>query len=387
MGSFVAGAAKADITPTDLRHVYLAGFGNNRKATHVLDPLYVRCLYVSDDEREFALAVYDLIGLMTPEVVRLREAPGDPSPDHIWIACTHSHSGPDMLGLWGPTPVQGLPLLSGVDKRYFSFLTAETARVVRRAKRNARPATVAFNVDRTPKDATTWNIRDRSIMDHELCVMHFAREGSGEAIATLTNFGAHPECLWERNTGISADYLAPFHATVERSLGGISVFVNGALGGMVTPGIDDAASLEARIPFCKRYGADLAEIALRAVRDATNATAPRLEFRHREFAVPLKNDLLGFIRNFGVLDRPYADGCVQSCIGLGRLGPARFIGVPGEVLPEFGLALKKRFAGEPTFLLSVCNDELGYLLPAPYFDDDNYHYERSVSPVPAPRRS
>src|SRR5260370_23802469 len=44
-GAIRAGAAKNAITP-DLaaRTVYLAGFGHNRIATAVHDPLYVRCL-------------------------------------------------------------------------------------------------------------------------------------------------------------------------------------------------------------------------------------------------------------------------------------------------------------------------------------------------------
>ncbi|MCX7642395.1 MAG: hypothetical protein N2116_01105, partial [Armatimonadetes bacterium] len=49
--AFQAGAAKRDVTPSLDRPVFIAGFGNNRTATAIHDPIWVRCLTVSDGKR------------------------------------------------------------------------------------------------------------------------------------------------------------------------------------------------------------------------------------------------------------------------------------------------------------------------------------------------
>jgi len=379
-GEILAGASKADVTPIDLKNVFLAGFGNNRRATHVLDPIFARALYLSDGRREFAIVVFDLIGLMTPFTRRLRESVGEIDPAGIWVACTHSHSAPDTLGLWGPGPFDGLALTSGVDKRYLSFLVEETRRLVSRAKRLARPATFHFGLDKRPKGHITYNIRDQKIMDHDLGCMAFLRSHDGRAIAMVTNYGSHPESLWENNTGISPDYLAHYHRAIENAFGGTSIFLNGALGGMVTPGISMDASLKERLPFYKKYGEELAEFAISAANSAQKATVKKIGFSEKPLLIPIQNDHLSFAGNFGVLNRELTSLGVESSIGVLSIGPARFLAAPGEVLPELGLELKSIVGGDPSFLISLCNDELGYLLPSDYFDDENYEYEQSMSP-------
>jgi len=48
VGAFEAGAAKRDLTPPMDRPVFLAGFGHNRTAVGVHDPVWARCLALSD---------------------------------------------------------------------------------------------------------------------------------------------------------------------------------------------------------------------------------------------------------------------------------------------------------------------------------------------------
>ncbi len=378
---FYAGAAKVDITPIDISGVYLAGFDSNRKADHVIDPLYARALYLRDGKNEFALVVFDLIGLMYPEAMRLRESAGVMDPKDIWIACTHTHSGPDTIGLWGPS-VGAFPLDTGADKSYFSFLVKETGNLIQRAKRLARPATLAFASDASEKDSHTWNVQNRKLMDHRFNVMTVVRKDGKGVIACLSNFGSHPEALWENNTGISPDWVAPMHKAVERKLGGISLFANGALGAMVTPGIDESASIKKRMTFYKSYGKTLADIALNAAKNAQIAKSPRIRVKETRMTIPLKNDMMNFVNNLGILHRPKDYRGILSTVAVAQIGPAKFIATPGEAQPAFGLAVKKLVGGNPSFLISLCNDELGYLLPRQYYSDNNYEYEQTVSPGP-----
>src|SRR5258706_2686799 len=60
--SLQAGFAAVDITPQvgpDAR-VYLAGYGMNRKATGVHDPLYARTVVLADGENRIAISCVDL---------------------------------------------------------------------------------------------------------------------------------------------------------------------------------------------------------------------------------------------------------------------------------------------------------------------------------------
>ncbi|MCB1152097.1 hypothetical protein KDL45_00500 [bacterium] len=389
---FLAGAAKIDITPTDLSKTYLAGFGQNRKADRVLDPLYARAVYISDGSTEFALVAIDLIGLMFEDAWAMRAASGVMAPENVWICCTHTHAGPDTFGIWGPTPIEGVPLLSGMNTEYMKDITRAVGHVVRRAKKRARPAEARFGVDKAPKDRETWNVRNALLMDHDLSVMHLVRSGNGDStIATLTNFASHPECLWEHNHGVSGDFVSPFNDLMEQMLGGVSIFVNGALGGMVTPGINEFEPYSDRLRYYRMYGKSLARKAIEAVKSAKPAHKAVLRLKEIPFELKLRNDQLGFMFNMGVLNRRI-DGIpdstaevwpnVHTSVGILSLGPARFIAVPGECLPELGLQIKKMVGGDPCFFLGLCNDELGYLLPESYFADPEYHYEQSMSPGP-----
>ena len=60
----LVGAHKIDITPSDLSRTRLAGFGFDRVARGVLDPIHARVLYLSDGTREVAIAALDLIGML-----------------------------------------------------------------------------------------------------------------------------------------------------------------------------------------------------------------------------------------------------------------------------------------------------------------------------------
>ena len=61
------------------------------------------------------------------------------------------------------------------------------------------------------------------------------------------------------------------------------------------------------------------------------------------------------------------------------VGPAEFLTIPGEALPNIGFYLKRHMKGTPRFLLGLCCDELGYILTPEDYDLQLYKYETSVS--------
>lgn len=106
------GFGHADITPeVGTKPVYLAGFGKNRKATGVHDPIMARAIVLAHAQTKIAIVSVDLVGLFHPFIEELRRRL--PGFAYVLVSSTHNHEGPDSLGLWGPNTLQ-----SGVDPVY-----------------------------------------------------------------------------------------------------------------------------------------------------------------------------------------------------------------------------------------------------------------------------
>ena len=374
----MAGAAAVDITPLNYRDVYLAGFEPNRKATGVRDPLFARALYLDDGRTRLALVACDLIGLGFLAAETIRRFVQDVQADHVFLCCTHTHSGPDTLGLWGPA-LGEIPLASGVDPRYMERLARAVAQAVRKARIRALPAILAAGEDTARKDDLTWNMRQPGYMDHALTVLRADRADGRGTIATLVNYASHPESLWSVNTQISPDYPMAILRTLERKLGGVGLFFSGALGAMVTPGIEQDAPLAQRESFYVSYGNKLAKRAVDCVRAAETIKSHDLDIRTRRVSVPMQNRPLRFAAAVGLVSGNVAGSNAISQVGQIRIGPIQIATMPGELSPAVGLRLKGKMGGTPNFLLCLCNDEIGYVLDCKVFDDPAFAYERSMS--------
>src|SRR6266851_1935818 len=65
-----AGFGEADITPKlGDKPVYLAGFGHNRKAASIADPIMARAVVLSDGKQKIALVSVDVVGFFNSNVV------------------------------------------------------------------------------------------------------------------------------------------------------------------------------------------------------------------------------------------------------------------------------------------------------------------------------
>ena len=100
---------EVDITPdVNAAPVWIAGYGQNRQATGVHDPLLARAVVLRHGDQKIALAAVDLVGLQYPQVQQIRARLDDFT--YVIVSSTHNHEGPDTIGLWGPNPLTG-----GVD--------------------------------------------------------------------------------------------------------------------------------------------------------------------------------------------------------------------------------------------------------------------------------
>jgi hypothetical protein len=265
-------------------------------------------------------------------------------------------------------------LSSGRDPRYLARVRAGVAQAVADAAARLAPATLRYGQARLPAAGIVKNANRRDVFDRRLHVLHAVGE-RGEPLGTLLHHACHPEVFGRANTLISADFVGAFCDGWRDAGLGQAVFVNGALGAMVSPDgtTRDAAGIE-------RIGAELVALGRAALADATPLPVGEIELRRNELYLPLENSWLGLARLTLAIPRPLHDGSIRSSVGYLRLGGLEALLVPGEIEPVFAERIR-RLAGRPDLLLfGLVDDEVGYLLSGRDARDPEFEYEHSMSP-------
>ena len=375
------GYAQNVITPSLDRPVYLAGFGQNRRATTIHDDLYARALTIQTENTTLVLVALDLIGFFRPDVLQVFEtlkaskAFKVPNPQ-IVIASTHTHHGPDTMGLWGPDDKT-----RGVDEVWMSATRQTIADTITASVVDLRPASAKWTSAHVP--GLIKNARNPEILDHELTLLQFVSEDE-TPLLTCMNLPCHPEVLWEHNPNITADYVHTLREETERRTGAPCIFFAGALGGMMTPDVKDHSFEEA-----DSMGRKLAEEGVKALERTPTNQRPGVSIKKKEIKAKLTNPLykIAFWRRLlpDVRDRK---GYVTTEVNLIQIGGLWLATVPGELLPKLGLQLKawmKEAGAQVTGVIGLANDELGYILPVEDFKypwnpfKPGKHYEETNS--------
>ena len=106
---------------------YLAGYGPDRQATGRLDDLFLKAALIRAGRDQLVIMSLDNIGLTYPDVSRVRAAVAAALPGvHVVFSSTHTHAGPDVVGIWGPALWR-----SGREGGYVDELVESAAALVR----------------------------------------------------------------------------------------------------------------------------------------------------------------------------------------------------------------------------------------------------------------
>ena len=111
--------------------IFVAGFGNERVATGIHDPVKATALFLSKDDDYMIFVGLDLVGLMYNRVLEARQLLEDKGfdPSKVIIASSHNHEGPDTVGYWG----NPLAKISGVNKEFQNQIAAKILKAVEAA--------------------------------------------------------------------------------------------------------------------------------------------------------------------------------------------------------------------------------------------------------------
>jgi hypothetical protein len=375
-GALRAGAAAVDVTPEG--PVFLGGYSFMRRSRGVHDPIWARALVLEVEGLRLGLVVVDVVGLEREDRLRLspRLAELGFDPRHVVVSATHNHSGPDTLGLWGLPP-----FVSGRDAETMARIEDGVVEALGQAAAALRPAELAAAAVHVDPAGLMRNLRRPGLVDEELVVVHVREAAGGPTVATLVELGCHPEALTRENHEITSDFPNWTRAVLEEQLGGVGIFVSGALGGLVTP--DTERSGDARdFAEAERVGRAVAAHAVGAVgRLGDHAARLRLGVWHVPFHASIDNWRYSVLKATGVLERTFfRGGLLESEVNVWEIGGLRAATLPGEITPDLGLRVKRALRGAPSLLIGLGNDELGYLLPSSDYHLPLYDYERTVSP-------
>jgi hypothetical protein len=429
-GRVEVGFGEADITPKlGAKLVFIAGYGQNRRATGVRDTLKARAFVLRGGGRKVAFVCLDLVGFFLRNVEHVRgRLPGF---DYVLVSSTHVHEGPDTLGLWGSGP-----LASGVDPEYLAFVEGQAARAVRDADVACTPADARVGTARAPQ--LLHDGREPYVKHDELVALEF-RDAAGKAAGLIVQWNCHPETVDSKSTDITSDYVATTVARLGERHRCPVVYLTGTVGGLMTTlhvevkGPDGKVLPEGSVAKMVRYGELLADVAGRALADARPLRLTPLEVRHRTLFLPLDNKLYVLARQVGVLDRDAylwtgdpgraepakpEDGlkrlCTKSEIAYLRLGELDVAAIPGEIYPELVLgnvqdlpdpgadfpdapvepSVYGQLHGKHRLIVGLANDEIGYIIPKRQWDEKppfcygrksaQYGEQNSLGPDTAP---
>lgn len=392
--AFKAGTAKIDITPKV--GCWLEGIPRAQPSNAIHDQLHARALALEEGGNRICLVSCDLIGFTTEFCNGVREniarALGT-TVDRIVVACAHNHSGPALIGVLGDA--------ERVDRDYLDELSAKLVEMCREAANKAEPA--LLGVGRGQETTVSeyrrlWTKDGRIVMNWEEFpqdqIVGPAEEGdpdlgvvkivttSGQTIAVVFNYACHPNSMPGDNFTITADFPGFAADLIEKELGGIALFTNGAQGSVDIEGIEgrDFQGVE-------RRGEALGQAVLKTCQGIEVQPDPTVRSDRRVFLLPYRKvapETLAWAQDVaskatgeavtlrdGISDEMKADnilwladmsepGVDFEMVGI-RLGEAVFFTIPGELFTEIGKRMKTLSRPLQGHVIGLANGYHGYI--------------------------
>jgi hypothetical protein len=288
-------------------------------------------------------------------------------PENILIAATHTHSAPDAYAF---PDEQGK---HHADLAYLQFCVETMASVIREAEASLEEVALKVAYGKVSK-GIAYNYYAPDLYDPSCGVLQLRSKKTAQPLGTLVNFAVHPEVLGSKQEILSPDLCGPLYTAIEAGGGGMALFFNGALGGMVTADTRRDTGEVNTWEECERIGTLLGKDALGLINQAKEAVDPVLRVQHQRVSFPVESEMMRYILKHSPLH--YSSGervsTVQNWV---EIGPARMLTIPGEALPNIGLYLKRNMPTEYPFLLGLTNDAFGYMLTeVDYQSFERYQY-------------
>jgi len=348
-----AGAWVSNITPSkgDFKNTCLGGFGepySRCNSTEVLDEITVRVLSLRDDDVELLFVVIDTIGIgdtlskkIKNKIVKLTN--NRIKYNSIKTIATHTHSAPDLQGLWG-----------GVSEKYKNKVINNAAFAAILSRSYSREVEIFASTTK----ANVNNRRAWNIIDDDVTILQFKSKGSGDNIASLINMSAHPTIIGRTNLGYSSGYINSLRQNIEIETQAPSIFINGILG--------DAKPITSALTYeeSQLFGKNIAVSAIDAMKNYKHKVEGDLKWESTYLTHPVTNKNILIANSLGLLDIDInQDNTVTTQFSHFSIGDnVSGIGFPGEALTLLGLPLKNKLETKYKFFFGLFDFSYGYFM-------------------------
>jgi len=420
--SLLVGYGNVDITPQEA--VPLGGYGNStaRMSRNVLSPLRAICLACTDADGSTVLLVEtDLIAVYGQSMDPIRQAVAQAtgiSADHILVACTHTHSAPD-LECDHPTIT-----------RYLAYLQQQLILCAREALADRKPAALSLATAKTKDVAYVRHLmlEDGSykgvnlnlfsevpVMGHSteadsnMTLLRFTREGGRDIL--LLNWQCHPHRTGYGKFDVSADIVGVIRQELDTAYDCDVIYLSGASGNInplsmvpeenFYPDWQDhgkaiaAFAIAAKDSFVSICGGKVQAVSA-AVNEPFNRPDPALLDAARDVAEHFKevNDhkiCLRYAETKGLHSQYHAlslltkeqmqkEGCTHIPIHMTAfsIGDVGFIGAPYEMFDTNGKYVRDFSPFKATIVASLANDCVDYIPSAFGYLNDCYEADSTL---------
>lgn len=374
---FLVGSAKRVLTPNPLLAVS-GGVGMPKPATVKKGDLYARVMVMAKGKEKIAIVAIDNLGWPAALGDRSRKLVSEIPPENIMIGATHTHSAPDAYAF----PDENGNV--GADLKYLDWCTVQIADAIKEALKNLQPADLKIAMGKA-EGKISYNYYAPQLYDPRCSVIQaIATTGKkkGQPIVTLVNYAIHPEVIGNSQGILSPDLVGPLNDRIEQKTGGMSLFMNGAQGGMVTADNRLENGKEANDwQECIRIGDLLADEALQIVDPAVPQHNAALYCTSKKVDFPIDSPMMRYILKNSPLSMGTGnDSIATTTMNLVNIGTAQVLTIPGEALPNIGYYLKRKMHTDTPFLFGLTNDAFGYMLTKVDFESfKRYEYVSKTS--------
>lgn len=395
--SWYMGFGRRQIQPdeTSQEPLYIAGYNSGAEIRGVLDLCEARAVWIDTGDRGVLMIGIDCVALDNGTVTQIREGLknlGNCAAIHVYA--THTHAGPDTLGLWGPSAV------NGKNSAYMQRLITAAQEAGREAAENRQPGSLYYGAVKT--EDMFRDSRDPQVMDENLYQLRFAPKNGGSGIR-MYFYGAHAEALRSNNRLLSRDFPGLLCDGVTEATGDHTIFAPGAIGGLIMTRefVSNAEMLSKK--NLQITGEKLVAHALSITGDMEQPLQPCLKQSRTEFTVPLDNPVFALYKTLGILNHQAVKGesatgyAVKTELSVVMLGDVALAMIPGEIFPElvqggsYGDTNPEGVNPTPLqkiaqdlgvhnlLIVGLANDELGYIVPPSDFllNEDRPYLERT----------
>jgi hypothetical protein len=393
--------------------VWIAGFGNNRPAKGVHDKLWARAIAFRNNGVTVVMVSLDSIGVFHEKFIEVRKMI-NPSLgiDHVMFSSLHDHEAPDTMGIWSYSVFR-----PRFDHQYMRLVQNACKEAVEEAVRNLQPAdTILAQVTASP-DGYLDDSRKPTVYDNVIRCARFVKNGTDDTIATVVEWGCHPETLGGANSLLTSDFSGFWRDAVESGvpephgvtgLGGMCIYFQGCVGGLMTQlhttvphrnGVDKFK--DAGFEKAQALGENLAILTVNALRGekAWRPADTRIAVAAKTIFVPMSG-LFNCGIFLGLVHPGWYWGQGKTELDVIRIGDLEILTIPGELYPEIAEGgiespqgadypsppvevppLRSQMKGKLNMVVGLANDELGYIIPKSQWDKKPpYAYGRTKTP-------